>query len=223
MLPEKLFGGAQDAGGQAQRKKICNPEAPIHRVNRQIGDAGRPIGDKDHPDTDIAGFIHAKIDQFERRLKFAWPISERAGSGALDESIANAVIAQHARRRVVFVIDKLFMDYQITLFVFAKNHSRSALAQGMKSKIEIKDTHLENEPIVLFPQLALIDNGGPVIAGEGIYLAAARRLVEELGKPKAHGLVLRCTAPAPHRQSPPPKPLRSVHKPLPPPTPPDSH
>src|SRR5690348_5346857 len=55
-------GGREQARGQAERKQVGEPEAPVDRVNRKIGDLLRTIGYKHHPDTDISGFIDAEVD-----------------------------------------------------------------------------------------------------------------------------------------------------------------
>src|SRR6185503_8877946 len=110
----------EQARGQAERKQVREPEAPVDRVNRKMGDVRRAVRDKNHTNPDISGFINAEIDRFYRSIKLSRTVPEWALYRIADERISNAVIPENAGERMFFVIDECLMCDQIALLVGAE-------------------------------------------------------------------------------------------------------
>src|SRR6185437_12780377 len=161
------------------------------------------VGDKDHPNTDVASPVDAKVDEFQSCVKFAGAIAEGAGCWALHKGITHAVITQDAavlapqlRRQMLIVGNKTFVDCQIAFFIRPKNKLRTAFPQGPEIEIEIEDPYFQDQPFIKLPDLALIDNRVSIVSGKGSDFTRADAFVKKLRKTESHAVCCVCWTPA---------------------------
>src|SRR4051794_14740046 len=174
---EDVAEGREGARGDAEGEGVGEAEAPVDGVDDEVDDVGRAIGDEDHADAHVPGFVDAEVDELDGGIEGAGSISEEAGRGSLDERVADAVLAEDARAALGFkasvdgaegftlaVIGELVVNDEVALFVELEDELGPGAAEGARAKGEVEDADFEEEPLVEAADVALVDDG---VAGGG--------------------------------------------------------
>src|SRR5260370_31471430 len=96
-----------------------------------------PVCHKNHPHTDITGFVDTELDQLDRCVECTRSVSERTQIRALDKSVANPVFAKdrppvRGLKGFVAKVHQFLVDHQVTLFFLVENHLWTAFSEGTK-------------------------------------------------------------------------------------------